>query len=338
MRKPEEVNEYPGFYRIPGFSLYAISTDGQVVNTFTGEKFNGSPTADGYHAFGIQNDDGRKQSISRHRALMLTFENPGSLARFLQVNHINGKKGDDRLDNLEWVTPQENVLHAWMIGNLPLPQKLMARNVDSGEIVFYNSLTECWKDLDLSRDTVLYRLSKGPQKVYPERRQYMRGHDPDFEWPIPEDVDKSIEDFGTKKSVLVRHAISHEVKKFDSLSDAAGYLKVSLPAVSLWAREEGQPVFPGLIQIKMSSDSAPWRNSIDPYLELANRSHNHGRPIKAVCEKTGEILLFETAAACADHFGLKKTALNWRLQTQGQHVFKDGYRFGYYPWEINSNE
>jgi len=49
-----------------------------------------------------------------HRLVALAFlDNPLNKP---DVNHINGNKEDNRLENLEWVTKSDNMLHAYQIG------------------------------------------------------------------------------------------------------------------------------------------------------------------------------------------------------------------------------
>ena len=52
--------------------------------------------------------NGRKVSI--HRLVMKTFL-PREDADKMQVNHIDGNKHNNQLDNLEWCTQSENIRH-----------------------------------------------------------------------------------------------------------------------------------------------------------------------------------------------------------------------------------
>ena len=58
--------------------------------------------------------DGKKYGISVHRVVATAFI-PNTKNK-PQVNHINGVKTDNRIENLEWATGSENAKHAIKIG------------------------------------------------------------------------------------------------------------------------------------------------------------------------------------------------------------------------------
>jgi hypothetical protein len=67
----------------------------------------------GYLAVNLSREDTVRRCVV-HRLVMLAFAGPEPAGH--QVNHINGNKQDNRLENLAWVTPAENTRHAFARG------------------------------------------------------------------------------------------------------------------------------------------------------------------------------------------------------------------------------
>jgi hypothetical protein len=102
---------------IPNFSEYYISKEG-IVARIRNEKqrlLNERPTATGYRRVTMVDDDGISRNRNIHRLLMSTFIPNAENKKC--INHINGIKSDNRLENLEWCTHSENTWHMHNILN-----------------------------------------------------------------------------------------------------------------------------------------------------------------------------------------------------------------------------
>ena len=89
---------------------YFINEKGELFTDF-GEKQLKDCLKNGYVKNGLALKDGRAKHFFRHRLVMLCFE-PREDADKLQVNHKDGNKLNNSLENLEWCTNQENRIHA----------------------------------------------------------------------------------------------------------------------------------------------------------------------------------------------------------------------------------
>ena len=92
---------------IAGYDDYAISDKGRVLSLNSGKYLSGVPNTKGYLRVHLP-----ERRVFIHRLVAGAFLPPPSYNQ-TQVNHKNGNPGDNRVENLEWVTASQNLQHAY---------------------------------------------------------------------------------------------------------------------------------------------------------------------------------------------------------------------------------
>lgn len=96
---------------------YLIDHNGNIKNK-NGLVLKSRIHKDGYPRIGLKKDGSRKEFYI-HRLVALTFiVNPENLQ---EINHINGIKTDSYVENLEWITHSNNLIHAIKTGLMNTP-------------------------------------------------------------------------------------------------------------------------------------------------------------------------------------------------------------------------
>lgn len=90
---------------------YYVREDGTIYNAKTNKILSPQLDKDGYQKVQMVSIDGKRHRYSVHRLVLENF-NPVEGMEKLQVNHIDGNKQNNALNNLEWVTCEKNIQHA----------------------------------------------------------------------------------------------------------------------------------------------------------------------------------------------------------------------------------
>lgn len=138
---------------IPDFSRYEVAPDSRVRSVKTGQTIKHMVNRRlGYSQVTLTGDDGRKHTKKPHRLVAELFlPNPDGLR---EVNHIDGNKQNNAVENLEWSTRSANLHHAYATGLRPrehagikhmeelacVPCKVMSKT--SGRVFYFKSHTE----------------------------------------------------------------------------------------------------------------------------------------------------------------------------------------------------
>lgn len=163
---------------------YLVSNMGDIKSLKTGRLLKQSINRNGYCIVGVYNRESHGTKHLRvHRLVADAFiPNPQNKS---DVNHINGDKKDNRIENLEWVTRSENIKHAFKTGLRKTTEKqrengkkvIWTNRINSnnnrkpifssdlyGNIECFNSVTEAAKRYGVTKSAITLCL-KGKNKT-----------------------------------------------------------------------------------------------------------------------------------------------------------------------------
>jgi len=97
--------------------IYKISSIGRVKSLYYNKEtiLSLTETPDGYYRLQLIKD-GKYKHFFVHVLVATAFIENDSPSTKIEVNHKNGIKTDNAIKNLEWVTPSQNIIHAYDTG------------------------------------------------------------------------------------------------------------------------------------------------------------------------------------------------------------------------------
>ena len=142
------------FFIHPLYKKYAANDEGEIIHVKLGKPRKGYLINTGYLIFTIYLEKNKRKSYSSHRFIFECFY--GLIEKNKQVNHINSVRVDNRIKNLEIVTPSENIKKS-LVKNYTFlkdlrnnPKKVAAINLLTKKETNYKSLYAASKILGLN--------------------------------------------------------------------------------------------------------------------------------------------------------------------------------------------
>ena len=153
----EQWREWPQDPRIK------VSNKGNVVSCESGVC---SPLKVSYSGAGYQKVAAVHGSLQYvHKLVAETWIDNPNPNYYTRVNHFNGDKNDNRVENLEWVAPSQDIRHAHRTG-LTKGRKAPIRIVETGEV--FESQSECARRIGVTQSAIWQCLAR--------RRSTTRGY------------------------------------------------------------------------------------------------------------------------------------------------------------------
>ena len=140
---------------IPSFPAYSASSYGRIRNDSTGRILHVYLDSRRRYLILTLRKDGRQVIQRVHRLVAEAFL--GGPHPELDVNHIDGDKTNNCIENLEWCTRKENARHAVSTGLRKGPRRREVRIVETGYV--FESVRACARYFGVDVTSITWALN-----------------------------------------------------------------------------------------------------------------------------------------------------------------------------------
>lgn len=163
------------------FDFYLVSNLGNIKNKKTNRILKQQKTQDGYSIVSLIDKDKKKRTLRVHRLVATVFiPNPNNLP---QINHKNGDKSKNYVNNLEWCSSLENVRHMvknnlsnfkeklheasinGKITGIKQPKKVKIIHKDTKKEYTFDSCAEAARFIGATNGSSISRVANGERNI-----------------------------------------------------------------------------------------------------------------------------------------------------------------------------
>lgn len=336
-KEPVKVNT------VNGIDFYAVKETGWTPVSKCGLVLGRQGVITGYPT--DSNNYLKRYGVLIHRLVATTFI-PNTDSKKIFVNHIDGNKQNNHVSNLEWVTPSENCTHAYQTGLRPDNKYVLAKDIDTGEILEFKTIWECGRYFKTNGGTI-HRILNKPQ-IRPFKLKYdltFKGNE--FNGFTKDDV-VMLEENGSNRLVIAINPDNEKDSIIFSNNRVAASKFGSSPGLINWyigcnGAGRFKNYYKGYRWYYLRDYSKTREQTdklieqsvkeLEPYKFNMNPANKKPKKLRITNLETGETQVWDSIKAYADSKGIKFNSLEKRIHYNNGII--QGFKYDYVkPFDI----
>jgi len=171
MEKWIDIPGYEGMYQVssrgvvrtvPGKVTVSVRNGKTIHRVWEGRTLKQKTDKGGYKRVTLWKNKRDKQFLVHRLVCMAFHPNPDNLP---DVNHIDGNPSNNAAENLEWITPRDNLIHAYEHKLNKAAMPVVLRDPPTGQIRYFYSRSEACRFLGRCPEYIGDALKRGDTEI-----------------------------------------------------------------------------------------------------------------------------------------------------------------------------